>query len=265
MPSTMKLTQLRNATLVVEFESATGPVSMLVDPMLARKGTLPTLRWLGPGRRRNPVVDLPESSPAILERVTCALITHCQRGHFDHLDGAGIRFLKERDLPVWCMPKDTTYLEKRGLRVQTLGPPGFFGGAINPIACVHGRGLVGHLMEHGFGYFIELPGEPTLYLAGDTLLTEDIKERLARLRPDVSVFPAGGARFDLGTEIIMNGHDVCEAAAFTPGVLIANHLEALDHCPTTRAELRRLADEAGLGERVRIPLDGESCEFLPGS
>ncbi|MDP1828095.1 MAG: MBL fold metallo-hydrolase [Archangium sp.] len=238
---------------------------MLVDPMLASKGALPPLKWLGPTRRRNPLVELPAAAPAILERVTHALITHCQRGHFDHLDRAGARFLRERNLPVLCMPRDAVWLEKRGLRVQPLCAGPIFGGQVLPIPCVHGRGLVGQLMEHGFGYFFDLPGEPTFYLAGDTLLTEDIKQHLERLCPEVSVFPAGGARFDVGGEIIMNAEDLREACDFTPGVVIANHLEALDHCPTTRAELRALADGARLFERVRIPLDGESYEFSGSS
>lgn len=257
----MRFTQVRNATVVVEFTAAGEDVVMLVDPMLAAKGALPTLKWLGPTRRRNPLVELPAETPAILDRVTHALITHCQRGHFDHLDRAGVRFLKERDVPVLCMPKDAGWLEKRGLRVQPLSEGPLFGGHVTPIPCVHGRGLMGQMMEHGFGYFFDLPGEPTFYLAGDTLLTEEIKRHLERLRPEVSVFPAGGARFDVGGEIIMNAKDVLEACAFTPGVVIANHLEALDHCPTTRAELRAVAERADLFERVRIPLDGESYQF----
>ena len=43
--------------------------------------------------------------------------------------------------------------------------------------------------------------------------------------------------------------------------LQANHLEALDHCPTTRDALRkRIADE-GLSSRVHIPSDGEVLHF----
>lgn len=257
----MKLTQLRNATIVVELAAAEGPVVLLVDPMLAPKGALPTLKWLASPRRRNPLVELPPTAPALLERVTHALITHCRRGHFDHLDRAGARFLRERALPVLCAPRDAEHLARRGLRAQPLVSRELFGGSITPIRCVHGRGLVGRLMEHGVGYFLEVPGEPTLYLAGDTLLTDDVKRQLERLRPDVSVFPAGGARFDAGGDIIMNGQDLCEACRYAPGAVIANHLEALDHCATTREALRALVDEARLSERVRIPLDGESYHF----
>lgn len=253
----MNITQLRNATIVVEF----GNTVLLVDPMLAPKSTLPALRWLAAPRRKNPLVDLPATAPALLEKVTHALITHCQRGHFDHLDRAGAAYLRERQVPVFCMPKDATYLEKRGLRVSPLVTNEFFGGRITPVACVHGRGVVGSLMEHGAGYFIELPGEPTLYLAGDTVLTDEVRQVLSERRPTISVLPAGGARFDFGGDIIMSGDDVCAATACTPGVVIANHLEALDHCPTTRAGLHAQLTAAGLRAQVRIPLDGETLEF----
>lgn len=55
-------------------------------------------------------------------------------------------------------------------------------------------------MAHGHGFFIQLPGEPSLYLAGDTVLTDDVRNCLTQRQPDVSVLPAGGARFDLGVK-----------------------------------------------------------------
>ena len=39
------------------------------------------------------------------------------------------------------------------------------------------------------------------------------------------------------------------------------HLEALNHCPLTRAELRAAVDEAGVGDRVAIPADGETLRL----
>jgi len=266
----MHITHLRNATVLLEFPSEGRPVGLLVDPMLAPRGTLPALRYLGAGRRRNPVVDLPQGAEQALERVTHALITHCQRGHFDHLDRAGKRFLRERQTPVLCMPRDAAYLARRGLRVQPLAGPGrqpwALGGHVTPIPCVHGRGWVGRFMEHGHGYLLELPGEPSVYLAGDTVLTPTVRDVLARLRPDVAVLPAGGARFDLGAEILMDAGDMAEAAALTPGALVVNHLEALDHCPTTRASVRTLAAQGGWTGRLWVPEDGEARTFrLPAA
>ncbi len=257
----MKITQLRNATLIVKF----GDVRLLVDPMLAAQGQIPPLKWLTGNRRRNPLVELPDNASELLEQVTHCLITHCQKGHFDHLDRAGVRWLRERKLPLICMAEDADYLRKLRLNVhqELPGQPAspFFGGSIRPIPCLHGEGFIGRLMAHGHGYFIQIPGEPSLYIAGDTLLTDAVRHCLTVLAPEVSVLPAGGALFDIGSPIIMGTADVLTALELSKGMIVANHLEALDHCPVTRRELLREAAQQQLGDRLRVPLDGETLIF----
>lgn len=258
----MKITQLRNATVVLEF----GPYRVLVDPMLAPKNALPPLRFLGE-RLRNPIVALPEQADAVLDTVTHCLITHCQKGHFDHLDRAGKHWLRTRQIPVICTPHDAGHLRQRGLRVAPLheghdqAPQAFLDGRIRTVACTHGTGMVGLFMEHGVGYLIEMPGEPSLYLSGDTILTPAIRRFVETHQPDVCLVPAGGAKLDVGSEIIMGTDDVVALAQAAKGIVVANHLEALSHCPVQRKELRRAADEAGVTDRLRIPADGETLTF----
>ena len=257
----MEITQVRNATLVLHYAPA---LRILVDPMLAAAGTLPSLKWFTGRRRRNPLVELPPGTDALLDGVTHALITHCRKGHFDHLDRAGKHWLRERQLPVLCMPEDADYLRKRGLHVQVLnadGPTPFGSGRITPIPCLHGEGWIGRLMAHGHGYVIEQAGEPGVYLAGDTVLTDDVRRCVRERRPAVSVVPAGGAAMDLGGELIMDGEQALALATEGQGIFIANHLEALDHCPTTRADLRQAAAAAGLGARLLVPDDGQTLRF----
>lgn len=262
----MQITQLRNATVIMQ----TGDKHILVDPMLAARNALPPLRLLDGIRRRNPIVELPAQAEAALETVTHCLITHCQKGHFDHLDRAGKRWLRQKQIPVICTPHDAVFLRQRGLNVQPLPvdhaePSPFLGGTIRTVRCTHGEGWVGKLMEHGVGYFIELPGEPSLYLAGDTILTPGIRAFMVEHQAGVSVIPAGGARFDVGQDVIMGIEDVI---AFTrlvqpsQGVVIANHLEALSHCPVTREELTTAAASAGVASHLRIPQDGETVEIV---
>jgi len=258
----MKITQLRNATAVIEF----GPHKILVDPMLAPKGALPPLKLFGE-RTRNPIVELPAVTEAILETVTHCLITHCQKGHFDHLDRAAKAWLRNRQIPVICTPHDERHLRQRGLNVQPLAPDHhepqpFFEGRIRTVNCRHGKGLVSLVMEHGVGYFIEMPGEPSLYLSGDTILTQEVLDFLALHQPGISVVPAGGARFDLGHEIIMGIGEVLQFARATKGIVVANHLEALSHCPVQRAALQEEAQGAGLASRIVVPADGESLTYV---
>ena len=89
-----------------------------------------------------------------------------------------------------------------------------------------------------------------------------MRDCLARLQPDVAVLPAGGARFDVGAEILMDAADKAGAAQLTHGALVVNHLEALDHCPTTRASVRALAQQGGWAHRLWVPEDGEGREYL---
>ncbi|SFI26603.1 Beta-lactamase superfamily domain-containing protein [Collimonas sp. OK307] len=257
----MKITQLRNATIVLEI----GAHRILVDPMLAPKDALPPLKFLGQ-RQRNPVVELPVVADTMLESVTHCLITHCQKGHFDHLDHAGKEWLRTRQIPVICTPHDADYLRQRDLNVCPLPvrlqePQAFLGGQVRTVPCSHGRGMIGLLMEHGVGYFIEMPGEPSLYLSGDTILTPAVRDFAARHQPNICVVPAGGARFDVGYEIIMGTSEVIEFTLALKGTVIANHLEALSHCPVRRSELSAAAAHAGVTDRLRIPEDGETLEL----
>lgn len=256
----MQITQLRNATIII----ALGEYRILVDPMLAPMGAIPPLKYATRHRRRNPLVKLPENTDALLETVTHCLITHCQKGHFDHLDRAGAKWLRSGKVPVFCMQGDAGFLRKKGLMVTELEAgktQPFLDGLITPIPCVHGIGFVGRFMAHGYGYHIEFPEEPSVYIAGDTVLSDDVRWCLVSSQPDVSVVPAGGARFDLGEEIIMGVEDLEKVTRLTSGVVVANHLEALDHCPVTREELRGLREQKGLGDRLRIPMDGETLQF----
>jgi hypothetical protein len=65
---------------------------------------------------------------------------------------------------------------------------------------------------------------------------------------------AGGASFLEGGPIVMGVEDVREVAARVP-VVVAVHLEAMNHCPLTRAEL------AAAVPGVLVPRDGETVEL----
>lgn len=257
----MKITQIRNATVLIE----TSDCRVLVDPMLASRGALPALRYWTGQRRRNPIVALPDGADALLATATHALITYCRKGHFDHLDRAGVRWLRARALPVLCMPDDAEYLQARGLSVQVLNEGTTtreLGACIQPVPCLHGRGWIGKLMAHGHGYVIDWPNEPRLYIAGDTVLTDEILGTIRSLPSDaVAILPAGGAAMDLGGELIMDADQALRTAASGQGRFILNHLEALDHCPTERTALRAETQRRGLAERVWIPEDGEARIF----
>ncbi len=253
----MKITQIRNATLVLEIQAS----FILVDPMLAEKGSLPRLKFFK-SSLRNPLVDLPANFEQISNNVNYALITHCQKGHFDHLDRAGKHWLRTKNITTFCTEHDAGYLSSKGLNVNVLkAQHDFFNGRIEQVKATHTRGWLTPFMEHGVGYYITIPGEPSLYLMGDTVMTDVIRDFIKSNQPDFIVAPTGKAQFDLGAPLLLDNSEIIELASISTGTIIANHMEALDHCRLNRQDLRNLLTTHGVIERFIIPDDGETLKL----
>jgi L-ascorbate metabolism protein UlaG (beta-lactamase superfamily) len=191
-------------------------------------------------------------------------VTHFRHGHADHLDGEGKRLLAGTGVPTACQPRDARSLRRAGIDARPVSPDqtiSLLGGELTSVPAQHGRGLVGRLMGPGVGYLLRLPGEPSLYLSGDTVLTDDVRVALERERPDLAVLHSGGAQLDIGPPILMTLEEQIEFVRLAPGRVIAVHLEALDHCEITRAKLRDVLKEAGALDYVDIPTDGQTISL----
>jgi L-ascorbate metabolism protein UlaG (beta-lactamase superfamily) len=128
----------------------------------------------------------------------------------------------------------------------------------------HGTGEIAEKMAPVSGFVLRAPGEPALYIAGDTIWCDDVRDALSAHSPDVVVVNAGGARFNTGDPITMTAEDVIAVAEATPDstAVVAVHMDAINHCVVTRAELRRVLREAGLLEsRVLVPDDAAALEL----
>jgi len=254
----MKIHHLRNATLVIETEKHV----ILVDPMLGKRKTIPPFTIFRYKPKRNPLVALPKNSREILSKVTHCLITHL---HPDHIDKAGEVFLRRKSIAVICSSKDEKELTKRGLNiVQTLNywePQPFLDGRIIGIPALHGYGFIAKLMGNVMGFHIELANEKSIYISSDTIFTDDVQKVLIELKPDIATVACGTARLDFGQPLLMRMNDILKFAALAPGKVFANHLEALNHCPTTREELKRALSENDLLSKTAIPNDGYAIEY----
>ena len=255
----MRFHHLRNATLVIETEKHV----ILVDPMLGKKKTIAPFSFFRYKPKRNPLTYLPKNSREILSKVTHCIITHL---HPDHLDKAGEIFLRRKSIPVICSIKDENALTKRGVTVvQTLDywkSQDFLDGTITGIPAVHGYGFITKLMGNVMGFYIELLNEKSVYISSDTILTEDVEKVLTEFKPDIATIACGTARLDIGQPLLMRMNDILKFIALAPGKVFANHLEALNHCPTTRTELRLALTANNLLSKTSIPNDGECVEFL---
>jgi L-ascorbate metabolism protein UlaG (beta-lactamase superfamily) len=253
----MRITLLRNATLVVEGAAQ----RLVVDPFLSPPGRWPPLSLIRSRPALNPTVPLPDGSRERLAGITGALVTHFRYGHADHLDGEGKRVLARAGVPTACQPPDAETLRRARIDAHPVPPDrtmSLLGGELRSVPALHGSGLVGRLMGPGVGFLLRLPGEPSLYLSGDTVLTDDVRAVLKRERPDIAVLHSGGAQFDIGPPILMTLEEQLEFVRLAPGRVIAVHLEALDHCRITRAKLRDVLKAAGALDSVDIPADGQT-------
>jgi len=234
----MKLTLVRSATLVVELRGR----RILVDPMLDPAGARPPIENTA-NPVRNPTVELPFPPEAVLTGLDAVLVTHC---HKDHLDDTAERLLP-RDLPVFCQPEDEERLRAVGLDARPVERSLDWDGlALHRVPARHGSGAVAEALAPVSGFVLD-----DLYLAGDTVWYGAVEQTIERFRPRVAVVNAGGASFLEGGLIVMGIDDVREVAARVP-VVVCVHLEALNHCFLTRAELAAAVPGA------LIPRDGET-------
>jgi len=236
----VRITLVRSATIIVELAGR----RILVDPMLDDVGARPPIE----GTRNqvaNPTVPLPFPAEEVVRGVDAVIVTH---RHRDHLDTRGEELLPS-DVPVYCQPEDEEALRDLGVDVRSVDDAVEWDGLrIARTPARHGAGRMAELLAPVSGFVLN-----DLYLAGDTVWYEGVEETIARHRPRVAVVNAGGAEFTEGGLIVMGTDDVREVVARVPTV-VAVHLEALNHCFLTRAELRRSIPE------VLVPEDGETLE-----
>jgi L-ascorbate metabolism protein UlaG (beta-lactamase superfamily) len=254
----MKIHHLRSATFIIEKDNN----FIMVDPMLNPKGSIVPIAFFRHKPVRNPIVGLPAGSKYVLDKVTHVLITHL---HPDHLDKAGINFLRERNIPVVCSEHHKKNLEKKGVNVvQTLQfwkRQNFLNGSITGIPALHGYGFISKLMGSVMGFHIEFDDKTSIYISSDTIYTKDVDKVFQELRPDLSVLAAGSARFDLGGPLLMNHEDLIRFTRDAPGKVYANHMESFNHCSTTRYKIKELLKANQLIKKVIIPDDGELFEI----
>ena len=236
----MKITLIRSATVVLELAGR----RILVDPMLDPAGARPPIDSTA-NPVRNPTVELPIPPEQVVRGLDAVIVTHC---HKDHFDETAERLLP-RDLPVFCQPEDEGRLRATGLDARAVDASLDWDGlALHRVPARHGFGAVGDALAPVSGFVLD-----DLYLAGDTVWYEAVEETIARFAPRVAVVNAGGASFLEGGLIVMGIDDVREVASRVP-VVVCVHMEAINHCHLTRADL------AAAVPRVLIPRDGETVE-----
>lgn len=270
----MKITQIRNATLVIEY----GGCRFLIDPMLAPKESMPGFAGTVNPHLRIPTVALSTSMDEILD-VDAVVVTHVHTDHWDQtaaetipasmpmfVQHFGDKALISRAGYVSLEDGAAHHVEGKSfsdVRVLT-GNPEFKGVKLRKVPGQHGSDVALQVAYDGLqevcGIVFSHPDEKTLYLAGDTIWNDYVSANIATYRPEVIILNAGDAQVPGLGNIIMNADEVLQVCAAAPAAtIIATHFEAVNHAVAKRDDLRRHVAEHRLTDRVLIPEDGESC------
>jgi L-ascorbate metabolism protein UlaG (beta-lactamase superfamily) len=246
----MRLRLIRNATLHVRVAGR----CLLIDPMLDPAGARPPVEDTA-NPVRNPLCELPEPPEIVAGGLHAVVVTHLHR---DHLDDTAVALL-DKNLPVFGQPEDAERLRNHGFAdVRPVEDELEWEGiSIARTAGRHGTGAIGEAMAPVSGFVITAGSEPVLYIAGDTIWCDEVAAVLDERRPDVVVVNAGAARFLEGDPIVMTADDVVTVARHAPAArVVAVHLEAINHCPLTRADLHQRLHDERLTDHVTVPEDG---------
>ncbi|MBB2950687.1 MBL fold metallo-hydrolase [Sphingobacterium sp. JUb56] len=242
---------VRNATLLIEY----GGQRILVDPMLSPKGAIDS--WAG--IQRNPTIELKMPVEEIVKDVNLVLVSHSHEDHFDKVASKTLN----KSIELMIQPADKDFFEKEGFSNATvLNDTKLWNGInIHRLEGQHGSGEVLKMMGKTSGFILEAKNQPTVYIVGDAIWTDDIKQNIKKYKPDYIVVNSGGALIK-GFEnvpIIMNEEQTMALIRESGHAkVIAVHMDALDHCRTTRSSLIQKASELKIGkDKLIVPQDTE--------
>ncbi|MEO0499264.1 MAG: MBL fold metallo-hydrolase [Pseudomonadota bacterium] len=270
---------IRNATARLHYAGK----RLLLDPMLSAKGALPSFADIAP----NPTVELPVPAAGIVRDIDAVIVSHM---HSDHFDDAAADLLPKSIPMVTCANsyspdfakpddrvsfqaalQDKGFTDVTAISTDEAAPTTLDGITIRQVWGLHGRGEVGQLLGNVNGIVLQAEGHPTIYWAGDTILDDaEMTAILTRFRPDIVIAHTGGPVIEaISPELLLmdaaQGMRLFQMAeqANANVRMIAVHMGALDHCFSTRDQLRTaMADlDPGRTARIAIPADGETLDF----
>lgn len=242
---------VRNATLLMEYNGK----KILIDPMLSPKGSIDS--WAG--IQKNPTIELKMPIKEIVKDVDLVLVTHTHEDHFDKFASDNL----DKSIELILQPADQDFFKKENFTNATALEDSKVWNGINihRVEAQHGTGEVLKMMGHTSGFVLNAKNQPTVYIVGDAIWTEDIKAAIKKFDPDYIVVNSGGALIQgfENTPIIMDeAQTMALIGESGRAKVIAVHMDALDHCRTTRSSLSQKAAEFKIGkDKLIIPQDGE--------
>lgn len=265
----MKINQIRSATNKISY----GGKTFLLDPWLVEQyglgcfDSLPAnpYRPVDPvkGKILMPLFALPDSVENILAGVDAYIITHLHPDHIDiNMQKGTFGDLLDHEVPVFVQNEedaqvlkasgfyDVRILQNDGIRFAdiTLYKTPALHGTIKPSAAA-------------CGVVFKAEQEKILYVAGDTIWYDGVRQTLAKYQPEVIMLNACAAELlDYG-RLIMNDEDVdCVHQTLPEAKLYLTHFDNVAHAAFTRSEMRGALVSRGVTNYV-IPEDGETVKY----
>lgn len=259
----MKITQIRNATIIIEYNNTT----FLVDPWLMPKENMPGFEAGLNSQIRQPRVDLPIEINEIVN-TDAVIITHIHPDHWDEIAEKSI----DKNKKIFVQSEiDKNYILSKGFtNVEILSPEGtsYNNITLYKTPTQHGkREILKPLCESigmpydAMGVIFKTNNEKTLYIAGDTIWCGEVKKTLSKYNPEIIVVNACEATVINGERLIMGIEDLKEVIKHSPkSTIIASHMDTVSHLKLTRKDLQKFKTENSI-ENLLIPEDGESINL----
>lgn len=266
VPTGCSFTFIGNATTLLRF----GPLTVLTDPNFLHQGQL---AYLGKGlfsrRLKSPAMRVSEV-PAL----DAIVLSHMHGDHWDRVARNGL----DRSTPVLTTPKaaralyrqhftssqglatwQTSTLSRDGHRLDVTAMPGR-----------HARGIAQHLLPPVMGSLLEYtpPGGPTrlrIYISGDTLLVDDLREIPSRYQAvDVAVLHLGGTTLPGGLVVTMDGREGADLVELIgPDCAIPVHFDDYGRFKSPLSDFEHEMGQRGLAGRMRVVPRGARIELPP--
>ena len=264
----MKIQQIRNATLKISYADKI----FLIDPYLEEKNKfgcfadIPGKPFLTADNVKNqipaPICELPFSVEKILENVDYYLLTHIHPDHIDmNLAEGTVGNLLDKKIPILAQDdNDANILKKSHFSDVKILSETF---QIDKIKLTKTPALHGKIepMCNACGVIFQAENEKTLYIAGDTIWFDGVKNTLKKFSPEVVVLNACAAEFLKFGRLIMNDEDIdCVHQTLPDAKIFITHMDNMPHATITRQEMHGLMAKRGI-EDYFMPEDGEILEF----
>jgi L-ascorbate metabolism protein UlaG (beta-lactamase superfamily) len=256
------------ATTLIRF----GPLTLLTDPNFLHQGQR---AYLGHGLSAKRLTE-PAMSPHDLPPLDAVVLSHLHGDHWDRVAQRGL----DHDLPVITTPHAARRLQWRGFSralglrtwTQHVVSRGDTSVTVTAMPGRHAPLAFRRLLPPVMGTMLEFgavkgPVRLRVYLSGDTLLVEDLREIPQRFPDvDVAVLHLGGTRLPGGLMVTMDGVQGADLMGLiSAGLTIPVHFDDYSRFKSPLSDFRTEVDRRGLAARVAYLQRGQEIDLPSGT